>query len=75
MKVTVEDLPNIWNLRDCIFWEFSNIATPKDPLAHNVSVDFFWISANLLRARILLTKVFLVILWPENSVRLEYPQM
>ena len=40
VRVTFEDLPNFWNLRDCIFWKLSNIATPKDPLAYNVSVDF-----------------------------------
>ena len=62
VRVTVEDLPNHWNLRDCILWELSNIATPKDPLAHNVSVEFFWIYANVLRARSLLKNLFLVIL-------------
>ena len=58
VMVTVEDLTNFWNVRDCTFWELSNIPTPKDSLAHNVSVDFFWISENILRARSFLTKGF-----------------
>ena len=57
-RATVEDLTNLWNVRDCTFWELSNIPTPKDSLAHNVSVDFFWISTNVLRASSFLTKVF-----------------
>ena len=62
LRFTVEELPNRCNLRDCILWELLNIATPKDPLAHNVPVDFFCISANLLRASSFLTKLFLVVL-------------